>query len=490
MHTESVESFFARSRNSRSTILHIAVLVLLLAANGLALATDQKSSSNPCNLNPAEAAGLNGDFSTQVHATNDYMATIARLLKQEKFEELDCLADRARSNKERFPGGAWKLHQLYVGLAEAVPYPQHATEEDWKTTLTPLHAWVDARPQSVTARVALARAYLNYAYDARGEGNAGTVSDGGWKLLAERTAEARRILMEASTLPTKCPEWYIAMELVAMNEGWNAANARALFEQAFRLEPGYFYHARILANYLLPKWSGEEGDTENFTQEIADRIGGTEGDIFYYQVATASFLFCGCEGDPKLSMTRIERGFEASEKQYGVSMLNLNRMAFLSARTRPGDPIFADKTLTRIGEQWDEETWKEKTDFDAARNFSAFMAKRMLIEAAADANTQSPEGLRYKASFEQPYKELVRQCVPPGNSDVGKFKALTSVGADGTVEDIRIYWNSAASHCMYAKLHSLQLEKAKVFPPPPHASYWIRLDLDWSEFSPAPVAAK
>jgi hypothetical protein len=56
-------------------------------------------------------------------------------------------------------------------------------------------------------------------------------------------------------------------------------------------------------------------------------------------------------------MARIERGFEASEKQYGVSMLNLNRMAFLTARTRPGDPIFADKTLTRIGEQWDEETW-------------------------------------------------------------------------------------------------------------------------------------
>jgi hypothetical protein len=69
----------------------------------------------------------------------------------------------------------------------------------------------NARPQSVTARVALARAYLNYAYDARGEGNAGTVSDSGWKLFAERTAEGKRILDEASALPTKCPEWYIAM---------------------------------------------------------------------------------------------------------------------------------------------------------------------------------------------------------------------------------------------------------------------------------------
>ena len=433
---------------------------------------------------------MNGDFSSQVHAAGDYMATIAGVLKQEKFDELDCLADRARSNKERFPGGAWKLHVFYVGLSEAVPYPQHPTKEDWDNLLMPLQAWVKARPQSVTARVALARAYLNYAYDARGEGNADTVSDNGWKLFAERTAEGKRILDEALALPTKCPEWYIAMLMVAQNQGWSAAHAHALFDEAFKLEPGYFYHARILANYLLPKWTGEEGATERFTQEIADHIGGNEGDIFYFQVAAASFLICGCEGDPHLSMARIERGFETSEKQYGVSMLNLNRIAFLTARTRPGDPIFADKTLTRIGDQWDEETWIEKKDFDMAKNFTGFMAKRLAIEAAADANMQTPEGLRYKASFEKRYKELVQQCVQPGGIDAGKFKALTSVGAKGTVEDIRIYWNSPASHCIYEKLRALQQQKATVFPPPPLAPYWVRLDLDWAEFSSAPVAAK
>lgn len=491
MSAKSAAGFFARSLYFCSTVLHSGVLVLLLVAtSGLAVAAVQKSSSNPCNISAAEAAGLNGDFSTQVHATSDYMATIAGALKQEKFDELDCLADRARSGKERFSGGAWKLHALYVGLSEAVPYPQHPTKEDWNNLLTPLQAWVKARPQSVTARIALARAYLNYAYDARGEGNAGTVSDSGWKLFAERTAEGKRILDEASALPTKCPEWYIGMQLVAMNQGWSAADARKLFEEAFKFEPGYFYHARILANYLLPKWTGEDGATEKFTQEIADRIGGNEGDIFYFQVAAASFLVCGCEGDPQLSIARIEHGFEASEKQYGVSMLNLNRMAFLTARTRPGDPIFADKTLTRIGEQWDEETWKEKKDFDMAKNFAGFMAKRMAIETAADTNMQTPEGLRYKAAFEKPYKEVVRQCVQPGGSDSGKFKALTSVGATGTVEDIRIYWNSAASHCIYEKLRALQQEKATVFPPPPKAPYWVRLDLDWAEFTSAPVAAK
>jgi hypothetical protein len=86
-------------------------------------------------------------------------------------------------------------------------------------------------------------------------------------------------------------------------------------------------------------------------------VGGDQGDILYFQIASANSVMCACEDDPHLSLARIERGFEASEKQYGISMLNLNRIAFLTARTRPDDEVFADKALTRIGEQWDEETW-------------------------------------------------------------------------------------------------------------------------------------
>jgi hypothetical protein len=52
--------------------------------------------------------------------------------------------------------------------------------------------------------VALALAYLDYASDARGTGYANTVSETGWKLFSERTAEARRILKEASKLAGKC----------------------------------------------------------------------------------------------------------------------------------------------------------------------------------------------------------------------------------------------------------------------------------------------
>ncbi len=184
------------------TVIKINLLMLsALAWSDLSIAAEQNAKSDRCHISETDAAGLSGDLSVDIHAPHNFMDTAARMLKEEKFVELDCLADHARSGKERLPGGLWKIHALYQGLRQPVPYPVHATQEDWPHLLQRLHRWVKARPESITARVALALAYLDYAHDARGSGYANTVSESGWKLFEERTAEARRIL--------KVCKWYL-----------------------------------------------------------------------------------------------------------------------------------------------------------------------------------------------------------------------------------------------------------------------------------------
>src|SRR5436853_13971 len=77
-----------------------------------------------------------GDDSTDIRALDQYKAFMQRLLVQEKFGDLDCLADSARSGKTKFQGGMWKLHALYGGLDA----PRgHATEEDWNAHLARLN---------------------------------------------------------------------------------------------------------------------------------------------------------------------------------------------------------------------------------------------------------------------------------------------------------------------------------------------------------------
>jgi hypothetical protein len=478
------------------TVIKINILMLsALAWSGLTSAAEQKANSNHCNISETHAAGLNDDLSVDIHALHNFMDTAARMLKEEKFVELDCLADHARSGKERLPGGLWKIHALYQGLHQPVSYPVHATQEDWTHLLQRLHRWVKARPESITARVALALAYLDYAHDARGSGYANTVSESGWKLFEERTAEAGRILKEAWRLPSKCPEWYVAMQRVSVNQGWSVTKARALFEEANKFEPEYYTYARDLAYYLLPKWSGDAGDTEKFVQEVADRIGGDKGDILYFQVAAADYVICGCDGNPELSWDRIKRGFEASEKHYGVSMLNLNRIAYLASYFGERDPIYADKILTRIGDQWDAETWGRQEDFKKIRQWVSAVAPMAAqvreIEATAAANEQTPEGARYNAVFEKTYRELLRQCARSDGDSVtqwdGKFKTLTNLGTKGTVEAIQIQSMGPVVTCLDKKLYSFKQENATPFPPPPQAPYWIELHLDWADFAPAPA---
>jgi Domain of unknown function (DUF4034) len=474
-------------------VLRIGILILLvLAWSGVSRAAEQNMNSNPCKISEMDAAGLNGDLSVDIHALHNFMDTAARLLKEEKFEELDCLADHSRSGKERLPGGLWKVHLLYLGLRQPVPYAVHATQEDWTDLLQRLPRWAKARPESITARVALALAYLEYASDARGTGYGSTVSQSGWKLFEERTAEAKRILTEASKLATKCPEWYVAMQMVSLNQSWSVADARALFEEANKFEPEYYTYARNLAYYLLPKWSGKAGDTEKFLQEAADRAGGDKGDILYFQVAAADYVICGCEGNPDLSWDRIKRGFEASEKRYGVSMLNMNRIAYLASYFGERDPVYADKILTRIADQWDAETWGSQEAFEKMKQWVSVVApaaaKVSVIEETAAANEQTPEGVRYKAAFEKTYRELVQQCVRSDGGSVtqwqGKFKTLTNLGPKGTVEDIRIQSMGPVVTCLGQKLYSFKQENATPFPPPPKASYWIELRLDWADFAP------
>jgi len=461
-------------------------LLLICAQSSFAEDTRAKG----CNAAVEDEASLNVDPSADIHATQKYEEAVSRMLAAGKFDQLDCLADGLRSSKERFSGGMWKLRILYLGLAEAVPKGQHASEQDWQQLLRELHAWADARPQSVTAGVALAQAYVDFAWEARGHGYADTVSENGWKLFEQRTNKALQILKEADALPTKCPESYVVMLGAAHNQHSDPQGARGVFEKAMQFEPGYYYYARIFAQYLAPQWSGEEGLTERLLQEISDRVGGDDGDILYFQVA--STLICGCGEHYQLSWPRIVRGFEATEKKYGPSMTNLNLIAHLATHYGDLDPVVAQKAMSRIGDQWDQEKWQDKETFDRTKQWANTYApvelKRREMEEADAANMQLPAGPKYKTAFEKRYREITQECVNELGGNLDKFEVLANVGAKGKIEDMRIYWRSMAPRCIYERVHDIQVKGGRPFPAPPHVSYVVRLDLDGADFVPANLA--
>ncbi len=470
--------FSIASRNSCRFHSIPVLLLMLIAACGFASADAPKTKTSPCALTEAETAGLNGDAGTDVHAVSDYSKTVYALFKTGKFDQLDCLADSARSHKETFPGGMWKIHAIYRGLTTP---PLHPTEEDWAAHIELLQRWVSTRPESITARVALAESYTGYGENARGTGFADTVSESGWRLLNERNAKAMQALEQASALSTKDPEWYVAMQYASQYQDLQPSAKRALLEQAIKFEPTYYYYYRMYAHSILPNWGGEEGEIANFLQKAADQIGGDAGDILYFRVA--SDIVCGCQTDQQLNLSwpRIQKGFVAVEKQNGPSPENWNLMARLAQSFN--DPIVAYKLFARIGDQWSEDIWHASSYFESAKKWAnqmePFIAQKQAAEDTAEANLHTPEGKSYNAAFATKIETWMQPCVEAlAGKDPRTFELLIKVGKEGTINEITGGGDSPLMPCLGHQLNDFRLSKQAVFPPPPQPDYWVRFDLN------------
>src|SRR5580765_2553213 len=128
-------------------------------------------------------------------------------MEQENFLVLDSVAAAERAGRTRFAGGGWKLYTFYSAVESPKVKPP-ATEAEWAATLDRLKRWAAQRPDSVTAQVALAYAYLNYAWQARGNGSDATVTPEGRRLFNERLKLAEEELLG---IHPNCPEWYYVM---------------------------------------------------------------------------------------------------------------------------------------------------------------------------------------------------------------------------------------------------------------------------------------
>lgn len=180
-------------------------------------------------------------------------ADSSQALKNQEFAKLEASANAARQGKERLVGGYWKLRAIYRAF-ESPNFKQNAADLEWQAHIARLESWKKEMPNSITARVALASAWLSYGVQARGEGYANTVSDANRKLFESRTQLAYEELNAARSLEPKCPEWYSVMLNVGQMQGWTRAKYDEVFEAGFALEPTYYPMAISKELYLLPQW--------------------------------------------------------------------------------------------------------------------------------------------------------------------------------------------------------------------------------------------
>jgi hypothetical protein len=308
-------------------------------------------------------AKTNDDDETVLHE-GKWIQSIQSSLIEEKFDDLDRMADQYRSDKSRLSGGDWRLHIFY----SALDAPQ-LSDRDTQDHLAHLEHWMQQWPASITARIALAASLVRWAWVARGNGYASIVTAEGWDLFNERIKQSQTVLEAAAHMSPMCPQWYSEMMNVGLAQNWDASRIKEVFDQGVQSEPGYFYLYRQYANYLLPKWDGHPGDASAFAKSSADSLGGDAGDTLYFQIATVLIRY-GNDSFPSHEMNwdRIQHGYQVLSTQYGTSRRTLNQLAFMAYKFK--DAPVARQQFAAIGDKWSRGIWRNRQLFDRARDWS------------------------------------------------------------------------------------------------------------------------
>jgi hypothetical protein len=331
--------------------LVVSAILILAAAFTTPIAFSQAAAP----LLPESAASDDLSWSQQLEAK----------LVAEKFGDLDQIADQLRRDKTRVRGGDWKLALFYNVLDRPLLNDKDSVEH-----LEHLRHWMNARPESITARIALARSLHRWAWVARGNGFANTLTPQMVQLFTERSQESLAVLEGSEKLGVNDPEWFLQMMSAGVALEWDNAKMKSIFDRGVALEPGFFYLYTNYANYLLPKWYGKPGDSSAFARESADRIGGDDGDILYFRIAT--ILVKRGDGNfpvDELDWHRILHGYTMLNQTYGTTNGHVNQLAFMAYKF--GDKEVAQQQFSIIGNRWSLGVWRDKQFFDRIRDWAS-----------------------------------------------------------------------------------------------------------------------
>jgi tetratricopeptide (TPR) repeat protein len=264
---------------------------------------------------------------------------VLAMLSHKQFADMDLLAAEMLASKKIWPSGRRYINNFFavIDSLEATGF-----DADWQVRIDLLKQWIATRPDSTTAKIALARLLESYAWKARGRGWSDSVTAVGWKKFAERLAEAKAILDQIKDKPA---EWYPVTQRCALGQGWEAGPYDAMVEECRKRYPDYDLTVFSKCYWLQPRWHGEPGQFESYLASEANKRPGKAGDMLYARSAwyLDAYGIDNIMNEGKLSWPRVKSGMHQVVNQSPESLLAKGVLSVLAMEA--GDKTTAQKAF-------------------------------------------------------------------------------------------------------------------------------------------------
>ncbi len=307
---------------------------------------------------------------------NEMKKAAAAMWAVEDFAGLERLAEQCRSENFEILTSYPAIASFYLVICG-----EAASDSEASAQFEKLQRWLQARPSSVTAKIALAHHFTSDAWRTRGAGWAHTVSSENWKLFHERILKAREAIYSREVHVEDDPTVAALRISIAMTGESQRSQTKSgppmssilwtpYFLLSYRWSPdrrttdldsAYADGIKAWPNYfptyfnmqwaVLPRWCGESGEGAALAEKAAAHFSGETADGLYALLANAVFEPEGIEvfKSSGFDLARYLKGMDilAQRTRGNWPAFWRNRATYIEAVA--GDPARARQRIFTIG---------------------------------------------------------------------------------------------------------------------------------------------
>lgn len=300
---------------------------------------------------PARADDPTSSLSSDEARERDLTAW-RELLRKDDYDALEKIADDLRATKGKYINGRGRLWRF---CWTASPDQKQEREQDYQQALQSLDNWLAAKPKSINVRLLLAKVWYDYAFFARGGRFAPLTPEAQLKTFSERCETASKQL---DAIPAEKIDNVCRRLRIDIAKGLGEKPDVNLVYDGLKDDPACMELVHGMSICLLPRWFGEDGELEEFADEVARRTKETCGEMQYVTaaLATKEFLKTHTLETHRFDWPRLRQGFRDYARLYPQSREHLDEETQFAFMAGDLEAVYA--TLEQLGDQPRTASWK------------------------------------------------------------------------------------------------------------------------------------
>lgn len=292
--------------------------------------------------------------------------SLQTLLSEHKFQKLDDILKKTYKEKTQNVDGIYGIHSKIDELS-SISWAGRATFEKFSE----YHLeWVKQDPGSYFANASFGDFYVTYAWHARGNGYASTITPEARKLFHKRLRLAEKYLTRAYEID---PTYSIApckmITVAKVHPDLSDEDVEKWFKRAIQANPADPEPYSLKVNYLAPKWGGsiekrfafardtfKNAPVDSMAPKILAQVHwsiyDTTKDVNYFK--------------QKRVWTELKAVYTELVKRYPDSMNRHNWFAKTACLAEDFETARAEFKI--IGDRWEQSVWNTHESFDFHKN--------------------------------------------------------------------------------------------------------------------------